>query len=213
MLDFIKSISETVPKLPQIIYNTFVGILDNVIQGIKDLPSKIYNGFSSVLSGIKTVLGTVKDTVVDIGSKVVNLGGTIIDGFKSVFEGIYDWFKLNFFTIDFDRVYQTANVEQQWHNKFSLFYDISDRLENFKNGTGTASLSSDGIELMATNTPLKIYMDLPDFMGGGEACILDLDNTELLKLFKYCRMFLTFSLWFAFAWHLINTVAPKIRIS
>ncbi len=157
--------------------------------------------------------GKIGEFFKSLGEKVVNLGGTIIDGFKSVFEGIYDWFKLNFFTIDFDRVYQTANVEQQWHNKFSLFYDISDRLENFKNGTGTASLSSDGIELMATNTPLKIYMDLPDFMGGGEACILDLDNTELLKLFKYCRMFLTFSLWFAFAWHLINTVAPKIRIS
>lgn len=172
----------------------------SVGQSLVSLKDSIVNLASSIgnwFADLKTALQTFFE----------NLGNFIVDGIKNVFESL--------FALDMDKVTSTVNLEDTFKSKFEVFYTVSDKFEVFYNTVSDSEVStlSGGDYDGDVIDPLAINMQLPEWLGGQNVCILDMTEPELQKMFSFCRTFIRFGLWLSFITHLIHVVTPKFTIS
>lgn len=189
---------------------------DNVKTWFSDVKSSVVSWFENTLNSlskwfdnVKTWIGTINSTVIQwfkdlitklgnwfasVGQWFVNLGNRI----GEFFESLFDWFKLNLFTVDMDRVFATVDFDGKLRDKFGIFFEIGEALAGFKDKS------------VAMAAEPKIEMQLPEFLGGGFAVVLDLSH--FAALFVFGKTFIRCAIWLGFAFWVVEFFSPKMHV-
>lgn len=201
------------------LYNSLVELKNNITSKLAELGDNLSTRLLEIGHFLDEIQDLIAEWFTSIVDNIVNLPQNIANLFKDLFNAL--------FAVDMDKIKDNINLVDIWKSKFAIFYDMQERFEQLYNGVSTnASLMSDGetVQLMASGDnqyvnladPLKIYMETPEFLtdiiGESSLCILDLNQPQLLKLFAFCRAFLTWSVWFGFFFHVTKIITPRFYI-
>ena len=105
----------------------------------------------------------------------------------------------NFFTIDWDIVFQSMDFSDIWPKHFKPFYDVSGAFQNIQNSP--------------QNSGGKFYMKIPHEMGGDDQQHVVLDFTVgQNEYIVWAREIIKWAIWLAFGWYIIRMFEPKLNI-
>lgn len=121
--------------------------------------------------------------------------GNIINSIQAIPTSI-----INFFTVDWSAVTASMDYGPVWQKHFKPFYDITNALTN--------------ISVNPQNSGGKFYMIIPKEMGGdGVTLVCVLDYTIGGTYISWARIFLTWAIWLAFGWWILEQFKPRLDIN